>query len=80
VERSRQLRTALSAAIVCLGTVSPLEWSHGRLIEATACADGTCCPEPGSLCIVNNMVIHNYYLKAGGGPCGADPTRPLPPL
>jgi hypothetical protein len=78
---TRAIRWIVGSGAICLAVAAPVRWSPGRgLVAATAaCADGTCCPEPKSDCITNNFVIPNYYLKAGGGPCGGDPTRPLPP-
>lgn len=76
---SRSLRWLLGGMIVSLGTAAPVRWSPSNgLIPAQACADGTCCPETKSYCITNSLVIPNYYLKAGGGPCG-NPMQPLPP-
>lgn len=73
------LRWAVGGVIVLLGTAAPVRWvPKSGLIPAQACADGTCCPELKSHCITNNLVIPDYYLKAGDGPCGGS-TRPLPP-
>jgi hypothetical protein len=77
--RRRVMRFAALAFLLCVGSAAPVEWSDGRIIAQAACADGTCCPEERSLCITGNVVIFDYYLKAGGGPCGVDPTRPVPP-
>jgi hypothetical protein len=48
------------------------------LIEHAACADGTCCPEPRSDCIINSILIPDAYRKTGEGSC-KDPTQPAPP-
>jgi hypothetical protein len=77
---ARAVRWIVGSGAVCLAVAAPVRWSPGRgFVEATACADGTCCPEPQSFCTVNGFVIFDYYLKAGGGPCRANPTQPLPP-
>lgn len=75
----RVLRWAVGAIIVSTGTVAPVRWSpeHG-LISATACADGTCCFEQNSDCIINQVVTENAYRKTGPGSC-KDPTQPAPP-
>ena len=76
---SRTLRWAVGGTIVCLGTAAPVRWSPDKgLIAAAACADGTCCPEPNSDCIINQIVTQNAYRKTGPGSC-KDPAQPAPP-
>jgi hypothetical protein len=36
---------------------------------AKACADGTCCPEAGSDCIINSIVTEDAYKASKPGPC-----------
>lgn len=77
--RARAMRWAAGTAIIVAGAAAPVEWANGRFIVSDACADGTCCPEPKSDCIINNIVALDHYRKAGAGPCGGNPTQPLPP-
>ena len=76
--KTRELRWVVSLTFVAVGVTAPLEWENGRFIVAAACADGTCCPEPRSDCIINNIVALDHFRKVGAGPC-RDPSQPLPP-
>ncbi|SOD02975.1 hypothetical protein SAMN05216486_10720 [bacterium JGI 053] len=77
---TRAIRWGTAVAIVCLGAAAPVKWSPDTgLIEAeAACADGTCCDEPLSDCIINNILTIDAYRKASGGSC-KHPTQPAPP-
>lgn len=39
------------------------------LSTSSVVADGTCCPESDSLCVVDGKAYRNYYYR-GPGPCG----------
>jgi hypothetical protein len=39
----------------------------------SALADGTCCPEDKSACILNNDIYRDYYHKTSGS-CKTNPT------
>lgn len=74
------IRWIVGGAVVCLAVAAPVRWSASRgLIAAeAACSDGTCCSEPNSDCIINNILTENAYRKTGPGSC-KDPTQPAPP-
>lgn len=63
----------LRRAVVLLGALagaSPVSLSTSAgLVMATACADGTCCPEVGSDCFINGTLTENAYKAAKPGPC-----------
>ena len=66
--RTRKLRLALLGGSV-LAAMSPVTVSSsGRLVPAQACADGTCCAEDKSICIINGIRTDNAYYR-GPGPC-----------
>jgi hypothetical protein len=77
---TRSIRWIVGSGAVCLAVGAPVRWSSGRgLVAATAaCADGTCCAEANSDCIINNITTYNAYRKTGAGSC-KDPTQPAPP-
>ena len=63
----------LRAAVVGLGVVAALSpvsisTSAGVMVQ-TACAEGTCCKEAGSDCIINGILTENAYKAAKPGPC-----------
>jgi hypothetical protein len=49
-------------------SLAPLAFSPGRGIEEQqACAQsGTCCPEPGSICVIGTNFARDYYFKPSG--------------
>lgn len=53
--RFRVVAFAIVAA--CL----PIEFSGGSLIPAAACADGACCREDKSICVVGEKFYTNLY-------------------
>jgi hypothetical protein len=76
---ARAVRWIVGSGAVCLAVAAPVRWSPGRgFVEATACADGTCCGETNSDCIINNIITYNAYRKTGGGSCNGPP-QPAPP-
>jgi hypothetical protein len=77
---TRSYRWIVGTGAVCLGVAAPVRWSSGRglVVAAAACADGTCCPEANSDCIINSIITYNSYRKTGAGSC-KDPTQPAPP-
>lgn len=65
---------ALGASAIPL-TLGPA----GEIRQSAACADGTCCPEPGSDCIIDNKLTENAYARLSGGACTEFPEqRPKP--
>jgi hypothetical protein len=76
----RAIRLGMAGVIVCLGAAAPVRWSPdtGLVAATAACADGTCCDEPRSDCIINNILTIDAYRKASGGSC-KQPTQPAPP-
>jgi hypothetical protein len=42
------------------------ETESNNLVANSAFADGTCCPESGSVCILNNREFSNRYYKTSG--------------
>jgi hypothetical protein len=51
--------------------------AHGFRVATAECQDGTCCPEPGSTCIVGQYErADKYYMSSGS--C-TDPKQPAPP-
>jgi hypothetical protein len=65
---TRKLRLALLGGSI-LAALSPVTVStSGRLIPLRACADGTCCAEDKSICIINGIRTDNAYYK-GPGSC-----------
>jgi hypothetical protein len=66
--------------MVAVATAAPVSWSSDRgLIAAEAvCADGTCCSEMNSDCIINGILTANAYRKTGEGSCKG-PSQPAPP-
>ena len=71
----RRTRLVLCAAALLAATPLTLSPSEGVQV-ATACADGTCCPEQGSDCIINGILTQNAYAKLTGGKCKTEPVRP----
>lgn len=68
MSRTRKLRLVLLGGSI-LGAISPITVSSsGAIVPAQACADGTCCPEDKSICIINDIRTDNAYHK-GTGPC-----------
>ncbi len=45
-----------------------------RIAEAS-CSGGTCCPEVGSDCVINNILTKESYAKLSGGRCKAVDAR-----
>jgi hypothetical protein len=64
--RTIRLFLLACAAVVAASPVTVS--SSGRIEEAKACADGTCCSEPGSLCFINGIRTEDAYYK-GTGSC-----------
>lgn len=77
--KSLTRRMVIAAAV--LGSTLPLSLSPTGRIEVTtaACADGTCCYQKGSLCIINGEQTKEAYWSGGAGPCPSKPTDPAPP-
>ena len=77
---TRAIRWIVGSSAVCLAVAAPVRWSFGRglVVAMAACADGTCCAEANSDCIINNIITYNAYRKTGAGSC-KDPTQPAPP-
>lgn len=66
--RARKLRLVLLGGSM-LGAVSPITVSSsGSIVPAQACADGTCCAEPRSICFINGIRTNDAYYK-GTGSC-----------
>lgn len=63
---------ALLAACLPL-SISP----SGGIQVSRACANGTCCSEPRSICYIDDFRVNDAYWN-GPGPC-SDPTQPAPP-
>jgi len=69
VNRTLQ-RYKVAATLAIVAVLAPVEFSARGLGTAMAsCSDGTCCSEPKSDCIINNMLVVNSYRKTGDGPC-----------
>lgn len=65
IERIRLILLATSTvAALSPVTISP----SGHVVPSQACADGTCCPEPKSICFINGVRTDNAYYK-GSGSC-----------
>lgn len=80
MKASVKLRWCLGLGLpVLAGAFVPLTISPGRGLHVNAaCADGTCCAELKSDCIINNIRTPDAYAKLSGGSCsGAE--EPLPP-
>lgn len=63
----------LRVTVVALGVLAALSpvsisTSAGLTVQA-ACAEGTCCKEAGSDCIINGILTENAYKAAKPGPC-----------
>jgi hypothetical protein len=68
MSRTRKLRLVLICGSI-LGAISPITVSSSNgIVPAQACADGTCCPEDKSICIINDIRTENAFYK-GTGPC-----------
>lgn len=68
MSRTRKLRRVLVGASI-LGAISPITVSSSDgIVPAQACADGTCCPEDKSICIINDIRTENAFHR-GTGPC-----------
>lgn len=66
---TKRLRIAV-VVIGALAGMSPVSLSTSAgLRVARACADGTCCPEVGSDCIINGILTQDAYRAAKPGPC-----------
>lgn len=66
---TKRVRVAV-VAFGALAGMSPVSFFTAAGLEvATACADGTCCPEEGSDCIINGILTQNSYRAATPGPC-----------
>lgn len=79
MHRRHTLRWILCGLLLAMAALAPLTvGADGRISVAAACADGTCCPETGSDCIINNILTENAYRKTGPGSCN-NPGQPAPP-
>lgn len=68
MSRMRKLRLILLGGSI-LGAIAPITVSSSDgIVPAQACADGTCCAEDKSICIINDIRTDNAYYK-GTGPC-----------
>lgn len=66
---TKRVRLAM-VAVGALAGMSPVSLSTSAGFEvAKACADGTCCPEAGSDCIINGILTENAYMASKPGPC-----------
>lgn len=66
---TKRVRVAM-VAFGALAGMSPVSLSTSAGLEvAQACADGTCCPEEGSDCIINGILTQNAFRAAKPGPC-----------
>jgi hypothetical protein len=66
-------------ALAVVGVFAPITISSEGIVPASACADGTCCPQVGADCIINNILVEEAYRKKAGGSCKGD-DQPAPPL
>lgn len=71
-------KRALVALTFTTAIAAPVTITEDGLGLAVACADGTCCYEAGSECIINNILKPDAYRKAGAGACGGGPDKPAP--
>ncbi len=72
LERAR--RAALLAA---LASLAPLEYSAGGIRVSTAsCTGGTCCLEPRSVCIRNNVLTPGSFYISEGSCAPLKPSTP----
>lgn len=66
MSRTRKLRLVLLGGSI-LGAISPVTVSpSGAIVPARACADGSCCPEDKSICIINDIRTDNAFYKSTG--------------
>lgn len=62
-----------------MSAAAPLTVRDGGIAVAIAeCQDDTCCPEPGSTCIVGDYQRADKYYKSSGS-CSGAPDQPAPP-
>lgn len=67
IARKRRIGVVILGA---LAGASPVTFSTSAgFAVATACADGTCCPETGSDCFINGILTENAYKLSRPGPC-----------
>jgi hypothetical protein len=63
------MKIVISIVVFIFFVLSILSFIQTFLIDSTyALSGGTCCPEFGSLCVVDGIVIANYYYLPFG-PC-----------
>lgn len=73
-------RLCLGVAAVACAVVPASYTPESGLQAATAsCQSGTCCPEPGSLCVIGDWIRKDKYLLAGGGSCITAPAEEQTP-
>lgn len=66
MSRTWKLRLVLLGSSI-VAAISPVTVSSsGALVPAKACADGSCCPEDKSICIINDIRTDNAFYKTTG--------------
>lgn len=67
--RAQKTRIRLVAlALGVLALLAPITLSRGAVESNDACANGACCPEPGSVCSVNGEFVFDYVHLPKGCP------------
>ena len=61
-----RVRVLLAASAV-VAAVLPVTFDEGRLVPVEACADGACCREDKSICVVGTVYYTNLYAATRPG-------------
>lgn len=66
MSRTWKLRLVLLGSSI-VAAISPITVSSsGAFVPAQACADGTCCSEDKSICMINDIRTDNAFYKTTG--------------
>ncbi len=71
------VRVRRAALFGVLAALAPLEYSAGEVRVSTAsCAGGSCCLEPRSVCIRDNVLTPSSYYISEGSCAPVKPSTP----
>ncbi|GAA4273808.1 hypothetical protein U6A24_02285 [Aquimarina gracilis] len=59
------------STVFTLALIFSVNFQNNDLVQNSAFADGTCCPEEDSLCRLNGEWNRDYYYKTSGS-CSGD--------